>query len=179
MNNLVYLFSTLRNKMNQILIDIREEFELLEKHLKSNNENLLIFNIPMRSIFANKDVINELSQTNEIYIMCRTGCRSNKVKKLYFEENNNVISLDGGINGITENPEWKDKVQLVLGKGGFGVQQYIQITFVLILFVLLILIHMDVKKLHMEIIIASIILFLTYQILSKGCLISSMIPLSR
>jgi len=164
---------------NIILIDLREEFELLEKHLKSNDENVLILNIPTRAIFANKDVINKLSETSEIYVMCRSGCRSGKVKDLYFPENENVISLEGGINDISENPEWKNKVEVVSEKGGMGIQQYVQMTFIAILFVLLVLVHMDVKKLHMEIVIASIILFLTYQVMSKGCLIGSIIPLPK
>jgi rhodanese-related sulfurtransferase len=161
-----------------ILIDLREEFELLEKQLKSTNEEVLILNIPTRAIFANKDVINDLSETSEIYVMCRSGCRSGKVKDLYFPKNENVISLKGGINDI-DNSIFKEDVKVISGKGGIGVQQYVQMAFIAMFFVLLVLVHMDVNKLHMEIIIASIILFLTYQVMSKGCLIGSIVPLPK
>lgn len=163
-----------------ILIDIREEFELLESHIESKDDNVLILNIPMRAMFANKRVLEKLSETHKIYLVCKSGNRTGKVKEKYFPTNDNIISLDGGVKALNENKVFQDRVEIISGKGGMGlgVQQYIQIAFIMMLFMLLVLTHLDVKKMHMEIIIACIILFITYQILSKGCLISSMIPLS-
>ena len=49
-----------------IVIDIREEHEILENKLEPNDNTTIIFNIPMRHVGFNKDLIKQLSKTNKI-----------------------------------------------------------------------------------------------------------------
>lgn len=85
------------NKIKTIIIDVREEFELLELQLISINPSLFIINIPMRAIFANQSWISDMSTEHTIYIMCKSGNRSGKIKTKYFINNENIKSLSGGI----------------------------------------------------------------------------------
>ena len=162
------------NQIKTIIIDIREEFELLETQIKSKDETLLVMNIPMRAIFANKAWISNVSKFIPIYLMCRSGNRSGKIKNKYFKNNNNVKSVDGGL----KTNLFKNKIQIVKGKGGIGLQQYIQLAFVCMMSIILLLLYLDIDKKYVMGLIAAFVLFITYQVYTKGCLISSLIPLS-
>lgn len=107
----------------KIYVDIRVEHELLEKYMISVNENILVLSIPMRIIFANLEWMN--NQHVPIIIVCRTGHRSRIVKETYFSNNQDISSLEGGINGLGDN--LADEIKIVYGKGGYGLQQYIQL----------------------------------------------------
>ena len=167
------------DKIKTIIIDIREEFELLETQIKSTDPSLLVMNIPMRAIFANKNWINEISKTNTFYLVCRSGNRTQKVKDRYFKNNNNVKSTDGGIKKLETNPLFKNKIQIIKGNGGLGLQQYLQLVFVCMLSLLLLLLYLGVDKKYIMVLIGGFILFILYQIYTKGCLISSFVPLSE
>ena len=70
-----------------IIIDIREEFELLGKQMHSIDTSVFVINIQMRSIFVNTDWINELWQIHNIYIICCHCIRTSKVKDKYLKNN--------------------------------------------------------------------------------------------
>ena len=162
-----------------IIIDIREEFELLESYIKSIDNSLLIINIPSRVIFANKDWIKRASSNNLIYLICRSGNRTKNIKNKYFKNNKGIIPLDGGIKKIILNNLFKNKIKVIYGKGGFGLQQYIQFAFLIILTIILLLTYLNINKQYTLGLGFGFISFILYQIYNKGCLILSIIPLSE
>ena len=105
--------------MKEIIIDIREEGELLDNIVVSSEK--IIINIPMRNIQFNIDAINKLSENYTIYLLCRSSNRSDKIKKLFFEENPKIISIKGGLKNLPEN------VELIQGKNGKSFQQIMQL----------------------------------------------------
>lgn len=162
----------------KIIIDIREESELLEKNLSTEDKNILIFNIPMRHIIFNKDTIKKLSENNKVYVMCKSGNRSQKVKDLYFKKNKNIISLDGGINNIKENKEF-DKIRINSGNGGNGLLQYMQLVFVIIMSIMIVLLYARIDPKYIMYFSIFVLIFILYQLLSKSCIMSKIIPLPR
>ena len=163
------------NQIKTILIDIREEFELLETMIISKDKSLLVMNVPSRAIFANKQWINNISNLHKIYLVCRSGNRTSKIKEKYFPNNKNVKSVIEGIKNIENNSLFK--IKLLKGKGGIGIQQYIQLAFVCMLSLLLVLLYYGIDKKYIILLIMAFILFIVYQVYSKGCLISSLVPL--
>lgn len=91
----------LKKKIDQkesfLLLDVREPFET---HISSIETNSTL--IPLEDL---KSRIQELDETQEIIIMCRSGVRSSKACEL-LKENGflNVANLKGGIN------EWALKI---------------------------------------------------------------------
>jgi hypothetical protein len=79
--------------MNYI-IDVREESELKTKRLLSKNPNIKIINVPTSIIKEQVTFINDLSKKGKVYLACRRGIRTNKIKNELFPQNNNVISID-------------------------------------------------------------------------------------
>lgn len=106
------------------IIDIREEYELLENRYISNNSNLIIIAIPSRIIFANVEFINKLSINNQIFILCRTGKRAKLIKNKYFSNNKNIITIDN-INNFL------DQIIIKKNNNKFNLIQYI---FLIIIF---------------------------------------------
>lgn len=164
------------NQIKEIIIDLREEFEVLELKMVSQDPSVLIINIPSRSIFANKEWISKLSKDHKIYLVCKKGIRATKVKNTYFQNNDNVI-MGGGVK--TELLLPKNKVKLVEGLGGLGMQQYVQLVFVCILLLLLLLHYFNIDRKYIMGLLILFILFIGYQIYTKSCLIGSMIPLTQ
>ncbi|ARF09895.1 hypothetical protein Indivirus_5_18 [Indivirus ILV1] len=167
------------NQIKEILIDLREEFELLNMYLISTDKSLLIVNIPMRSIFSNVEWISTISTKNNIYLMCRSSVRSKKVKDKYFKNNNNIKSIDGGIKKIEMNKLFRNRIKIIKGDGGFGLQQYMQLAFIIMLFLVLVLLYLGVDTRYVEIFIIILILFIIYQLYIQSCWIGSMVPLSN
>lgn len=164
------------NKITTIIIDIREEFELLESHIEPITNSILVINIPTRAIFANKKWIKDSNVP--IHIICKSGNRSNNVKNTYFKDNKNVKSVNGGIKKLEENPFFKNKVKIVKGKAGLGLQQYLQLVFICLLSIILLLLYLGVDKKNIMIFISMCILFIGYQVYTQGCWLSSFLPLS-
>lgn len=160
-----------------IIIDVREEFELLEKQIVTDDPSIFVLNIPARNIFANVGWINELSQSHTVYIVCKLGNRSGKVKNKYFKDNKNIISLDGGVTKLDINNVFGDKIKIVYGQGGMGMQQYIQLMFVMILSILALLVYFDIDKKYIIGLITLFVLFIVYQLLTKICYLFKMLPL--
>jgi hypothetical protein len=156
-----------------ILIDIRNDTECMEKYLISNNKLISIYNIPMNHIAFNKKWIVELSNDAYVYIICKSGNRSDQVKNMYFRDIQNIISLEGGISNI----KIFDGIAIIVDRGGFGKMQYVQFSFLAILLTISVLIYQHYSRIDMLIILSLIILFILYQILSKTCYIEKIIPL--
>lgn len=167
------------NQIKEILIDLREEFELLNLQLTSTDPTLLIMNIPSRAIFSNIDWINEVSNLTPIYVMCRSGVRSKKIKNKYFKNNDNVKSIDGGIKKIEDSTLFKNRVKIIMGSGGLGLQQYMQLVFICMLLFILLLLYSGINTKYIMLFILLMILFIGYQIYTQSCFIGAMIPLSE
>jgi rhodanese-related sulfurtransferase len=154
----------------EIWIDIRDEHELLDTRIVAPNEETLIINIPSRNIFANVNWIKATAtKGTKITLICRSANRSQTVKTLYFAQDDNIVSLDGGI----KNP----LVKLEHHGGGLGLQQIIQLVFATILTGIFVgSFFMEVKQLRFFIV--GIIFFIIYQVLSKSCLMGKYVPLA-
>ena len=144
---------------NLIILDIREDFEVLENNLISNSPNVFIVNIPSSLLFSNISWIEKMTQKNtKILIICTSSKRSKVIKQKYFLNNNNVIVLDDGVKGNLS----KYNIKLVKGSGGFGLTHYYIISFLLILFTILLLHLSRLNKKMMSPYIIFIILFFIY-----------------
>ena len=92
----------LKNK--EFLLDVREEYEYQEGHIKG------AVNLPLREILSQKD---SLPKDKDIYVYCRSGHRSadavNFLKSLGFEK---VHNIEGGFIDISFNEYHKDKGNL-------------------------------------------------------------------
>ena len=92
----------LKNK--EFLLDVREEYEYQEGHIKG------AVNLPLREILEKKDT---LPKNKDIYVYCRSGHRSadavNFLKSLGFEK---VHNIEGGFIDISFNEYHKDKGNL-------------------------------------------------------------------
>ena len=91
-------------KNKEFLLDVREEYEYQEGHIKG------AVNLPLREILGKKD---SLPKDKDIYVYCRSGHRSadavNFLKSLGFEKVHNV---EGGFIDISFNEYHKDKGNL-------------------------------------------------------------------
>lgn len=161
------------SNQNIVLIDIREESECMEKYMVSSNQSVSIMNIPMRHIGFNKRWIEDKASNGLVYLVCRSGNRSDKVKSLYFKDNINIMSLEGGISNIKIFPG----VAIIIDKGGWGRQQYIQFVFLAILLSFIWLLYNYYSRIDMMLIISAISVFILYQILSKSCYMERLVPL--
>ena len=154
----------------EIWIDIRDEHEVAESQIVSPNDETLVINIPSRNMFANVEWIKSMEANGiKVTLICRSANRSQNVKKLYFANNENIVSLDGGIT----NPGIKIKK---LNSLGFGIQQILQLVFAIILTCILIAsYYLQINKLRYAMV--GVIFFILYQIVSKSCLIGKYVPL--
>lgn len=158
-----------------ILIDIRNDNECMEKYLVSNNSDISIYNIPMNHITFNKKWIIDLAKESNVYIVCRSGSRSERVKSTYFSYEKNIIPLEGGISNI----KIFDDVVIIKDKGGFGKLQYMILCFLIILLVITFLIYKDYSRIDMLLILIFVIFFITYQLLGNISYIDNLIPLYK
>jgi rhodanese-related sulfurtransferase len=153
----------------EIWIDIRDEHELAESQIITPNDETLVINIPSRNIFANVDWIKSLeSKGVKVTLICRSANRSQMVKQLYFANDENIVSLEGGIN----NPN----IEMKQLSGSLGLQQILQLVFTVILTcILLASFYMNIQRLRYVII--GIIFFIIYQVVSKSCLIGKYVSM--
>lgn len=169
------------------IIDIREEHEILEERIisTSTTTSTIVSCIPMKFIKWNQSLINHLTNNNKdtiIYIICRSSNRSNTIKNKYFKENSNVISIEGGVQGLKQNQELQQQlevqVQINTDKNifqTFSIQQYMQMLFAILLSITLILLVLQVKPMYIIYWLMSIILFIIYQLVTKSCILSQII----
>ena len=92
----------LKNK--EFLLDVREDYEYQEGHIKG------AVNLPLREILSQKDI---LPKDRDIYVYCRSAHRSadavNFLKSLGFDK---VHNIEGGFIDISFNEYHKDKGNL-------------------------------------------------------------------
>ena len=92
------------SKNKEFLLDVREEYEYEEGHVKG------AVNLPLREILSQKD---SLPKDRDVYVYCRTAHRSadavNFLKSLGFDKVHNV---EGGFIDISFNEYHKDKGNL-------------------------------------------------------------------
>jgi rhodanese-related sulfurtransferase len=162
--------------VKNIIIDVREESELKEKSLETDSVELEIINIPMRHIQFNLPYIKRLVDNGKVYLMCNSGTRANKIKKKYFSNNDNVLTLEGGITKIKDS-EFKDDVveKISEKKSNLGMQQYMQIMFMLMMIIVFILIIYDRRYAMLFVMI--IIVMILYQLFTKSCVLGKFMML--
>ena len=154
----------------EIWIDIRDEHEVAENQIIAPNNDIIVMNIPSRNIFANVEWMEKIGV--KITLICRSASRSKKVKDLYFSNSENITSLDNGIS----NPIIKLKPINTKSNFGLGLQQILQIMFTTIL-VFILIISFYTQNDEIRYILAIMIVFILYQVISKSCLIGKYVPL--
>lgn len=176
-------------KHQELIIDLREEHELLQSLLVSKNINseYEIINIPSRHIFANIDWINHQTELRPVWLICASGRRSLSIKKKYFAKNDGIKSSEGGVKLVQmggceqgNNGESVKGCELKLnyGAGGFGMQQYMQLVFAAMLAIVAVLLHFNVKKHVLMMVVGAMIVMVLAQALTKSCLLGNMVEKS-
>jgi rhodanese-related sulfurtransferase len=151
------------------VIDLREEHEWYETVVESTVQQII--NIPTRHIQFNIQTIETWSQEGKVYLLCRTSHRSDKVKSKWFSQNENVISIKGGIvNGKEELHTLQ--CELHPGKGGYGFQQKMQSAFCAILVIILAMMLCGCSVINQKLWVIGTIGFMLYQITQKSCVLS-------
>jgi len=136
------------------IIDLREEQELSHVRFISKDRNIQIISIPARYIFANQQFINEISKKSKVLLLCKKGIRSCKVKNMYFRNNPNIQSIDGGLSSIGR---FSNKIEAIRGNGGFGMEQYILQIYSFVIVGLILAIYFNVNKIYILIVLAFIL----------------------
>jgi hypothetical protein len=94
--------------MKYLFIDIRQSDEVLTKRFGESSQ-YGSYNIPMNMIRFNKEmIVDHLAYVDKIYIVCRSGTRSEFIKDKYFNDNPNIKvneslqfkNLKHGINNV-------------------------------------------------------------------------------
>ena len=75
----------------ELIIDIREEFELLEKKIVPTTTKYEVVNIPSRHIFANIEWIRKQSELRPVWIICASEGEA-AIKDQYFPRNDGIKS---------------------------------------------------------------------------------------
>jgi len=129
----------------------------------------------MQHIAFNKQYILELAKKEYdfVYLICKTGNRSDRVKKHYFNNVTNIISLDGGISNIKIFPD----VVIILDKGGFGKAQYMQLITLIILAFFIYLNYKGWYSLDMMVVTSIFFIMLLIIFISRWCFLNTVIPL--
>jgi rhodanese-related sulfurtransferase len=129
---------------NNLLLDVRNSEEIDEvKYNNETNEFKHILYIPSTSIKYNLDFLHDyFTQFDNVYIICRSGARSKKIKDKYFSKNENVYVNSIHFNTLPEketikNPGWHlstmRKIQIISG------------SIIILLFTLMIFVNNNVK----------------------------------
>ena len=87
----------------ELIIDLREEHELLESRLISPDGTYEIINIPSRHIFANIGWISKQTEKRPVWFICASGRRSQAIKEHYFGRNDGIKSSEGGLKLLGGN----------------------------------------------------------------------------
>ena len=99
MNDITILdFLNLKEEKTQV-IDVREEYEFEDGHIKS-------INIPMDQIF---DSIKKIEKNKKVIIYCNSGRRGASVVHVLRKkfQINNIFNLEGGYQKYMENKQKK------------------------------------------------------------------------
>lgn len=163
---------------NVLYIDLREETEILDTQILSKSPNISVMNIPTRNIFANVEFINDMSQGFDlVYLICRSGRRSQQVKDKYFANNERIQSYDGGWKALEKNSN-NVSVNHSYSLQNMSPQQYMQSVIVLFMLSMIGLLYFNFEKKYVMIALGVFATFISHQVLTKDCLMTQMIPLS-
>lgn len=182
------------NVKPELIIDIREEHELLEKKIVPVNQKYEVINIPSRHIFSNTEWIRKQSEMRPVWIICASGRRSKAIKDQYFPRNDGIKSSENGIKNIydyedTDKPNNNldmttsvdanaNNLRIEYGKGGLGMQQYMQLAFSAMLVLCGVLVYMNVSKNIVLVCISVMVVFVVGQTYTQSCLLGKIIPKS-
>ena len=167
---------------NVLVVDLREEHELLSSRLLGNDSKIEILNIPSRSIFANIDYLVAQSAKMPVWLICASGRRSKAVKERYFSNNNEIKSVPVGVQDIEvkENASFGEfpveRVVKQKGSGGLGIQQMIQYAFVAMLLLVGLAVWFVPKKQYAVAIIFLLAIGVGSQAVTKSCLMNRLLP---
>jgi rhodanese-related sulfurtransferase len=174
------IINLIKKLMSTLIIDIREEQELLDYQIVSKNGSTIIINIPTRSIFANVDFINQLSgQFDAVFIVCRTNRRAKEVKNRYFSENPKILTLEGGWKAIMAGNSPIPGLDVIDNSSllNLAPQQYMQSVIVAFLCGVVLLNYKEVDRKYISGLLLAFAGFIAYQVLTKDCTLTRVIPL--
>lgn len=163
-----------------LIVDIREESEILDVQIKPNTPEVHIVNIPSRSIFANVEYLNRISENyDQIYLLCRTSRRTSAVKEKYFHDNPKIHSYPGGWKALEDDDDLPKLISIVDSSSLFNLapQQYMQIVIVCFLLSIIAANYMEVPRKYVNIAIGGFAAFICYQVLTKDCTMANLIAL--
>lgn len=169
----------------ELVIDLREEHELLDKLVvpMPNTEIMYeIVNIPSRHIFANVEWIAKQTEKRPVWLLCASGRRSQEIKDKYFATNDGIKSSNGGLSfgfgksvGDSVNGDY---ITTVKGRGGFGIQQIMQLAFACMLSVIVILVFFNVRRDVVLAVGGLMIAAVLGQVFTRSCLLGKVVPKS-
>lgn len=161
----------------ELVIDIREEHELLGSRLVSHDGAYEIINIPSRHIFANVDWITKQTEKRPVWLICASGRRSTAVKEQYFGRNDGIKSSDNGLKigsgGVSLDPS---HITVQKGKGGFGIQQIMQMAFAFMLAVIMTAIFVGLRREYLMLLCGVMLAAVVGQLATKSCVLGKVIP---
>ena len=170
----------------ELVIDLREEHELLESRLISPDRTYEIINIPSRHIFANVGWISKQTEKRPVWLICASGKRSQAIKEQYFGRNDGIKSSESGLkllggNGsrigtVSVDPS---RIEVQSGTGGYGIQQIMQMMFALMLSVITIAIFFGLKREYLLVICGVMLAGVIGQLVTKSCLLGKLVPKSE
>lgn len=166
----------------ELVIDLREEHEQLSEKIVSPDGTYEIINIPSRHIFSNIEWINKQSEKRPVWLICATGRRSQAIKDKYFASNDGIKSshagLSFGFDKIKAPSVDMGHIFTKKGKGGFGIQQLMQLAFAFMLSVIILMIYFNIKKEIILIVVGAMIVMVLGQVFTKSCLLGKVVPKS-
>jgi rhodanese-related sulfurtransferase len=174
----------------ELVIDLREEHELLESRLVSPDGTYEIINIPSRHIFANVKWITKQTEKRPVWLICASGRRSQAIKDQYFGRNNGIKSSEGGLtlwgrdgsgdrSGTGNTSVDPSRIEVQPGTGGYGIQQIMQMMFALMLSVITIAIFFGLKREYLLLMCGAMLAAVVGQLVTKSCLMGRLVPKSE
>lgn len=166
----------------ELVIDLREEHELLDEKIVSTDGTYEIVNIPSRHIFANLDWINKQTEKRPVWLLCASGRRSQAIKDKYFSSNDGIKSSYAGLafgfgKEIGEHIDG-GHVTIVKGRGGYGIQQLMQLAFASMLIIVMTLVFFNVRRDIVLSVTGLMIIMVLGQVFTKSCLLGKIVPKS-
>lgn len=162
-----------------LIVDLREEVELLDVQVKSNVPDTVVVNIPARNMFGSIEFINsEMEHYQLVYLLCRSGKRAKAIKQRYFPHLQKVEVFPGGWKAIDANKSKYPTLKLMHTKKMFnyGPQQYMQFVIVAFLTALILMLYFKVDRKYVMMAVGAMAVFIAWQVVTKSCLMTSFIP---
>lgn len=162
----------------ELVIDLREEHELLKGRIVSPDGHYEIVNIPSRHIFANVDWIRLQTEKRPVWLICASGRRSQSVKDQYFSRNDGIKSSNGGLKFVSDGTTAVDPAHITLqeGTGGLGIQQAMQVAFAIMLSAITISVFFGLKREFVLALCGVMLSAVLGQLITQSCLLGKIIP---